>query len=339
MKNKRIHIILFILGLMLLVLFLAALSLGSYQIDFKTLVHIFSGQDTSDPISSNILINFRLPRVLTAVLAGSALAVAGLQMQTVFQNPLAGPYVLGISAGASLGVALLTMSGISIGAGIFGTTSMVVAAWLGSMGVLMLIFLVSSRVHDVLTILILGILFGSAISAVVSILQYFSTATALKSFIIWSLGSLGNTSMEQLKVLGPVVLVGLVIAFMASKRLNVLLTGDKYALSVGMNVNFLLLVVFLSTGLLAGSITAFCGPIGFIGVAVPHIVKIMMRTSNHFYLIPGTILAGADIMLFSDILSKLPGQQQTLPINSVTAVVGIPVIIWIILKNKKLSHS
>ncbi|MBU8892111.1 MAG: iron ABC transporter permease [Bacteroidales bacterium] len=339
--KKQIIFIWIILIITLVGLFITDILLGSVTIPVKEVIKIlFTGQ-TDHSEYFTIVYHFRIPKALTALFAGFALSVSGLQMQTIFKNPLAGPYVLGISAGASLGVAILVM-GISSFAivsqfGVLGNWTIVTAAWLGSGLILFLIMAISARVKDIMTILILGIMFGSATTAVVNILQYFSNESMLKAFVIWTMGSLGGVSLAQLKVLIPGVIIGLIITFLLIKILNAMLVGENYAKSMGMNVRLSRFLVFFSTSLLAGSITAFCGPIGFIGIAVPHIARILFRTANHKSLLPGTMIIGGIVLLFSDIVSQLPGQENTLPINSITALIGIPVIIWIIIKNQKLA--
>ena len=322
-------------------LFITDIILGSVTIPVKEVIKIlFTGQSDRSEYYT-IVYHFRIPKALTALFAGFALSVSGLQMQTIFKNPLAGPYVLGISAGASLGVAILVMgiSSFTIVSqfGVLGNWTIVIAAWLGSGLILFLIMAISVRVKDIMTILILGIMFGSATTAVVNILQYFSNESMLKAFIIWTMGSLGGVSMAQLKVLIPGVIIGLLITFLLIKILNAMLVGENYAKSMGMNVRMSRFLVFFSTSLLAGSVTAFCGPIGFIGIAVPHIARILFKTANHKSLLPGTMIIGGIVLLISDIVSQLPGQENTLPINSITALIGIPVIIWIIIKNQKLA--
>ncbi|MBA7519929.1 Hemin transport system permease protein HmuU [subsurface metagenome] len=260
-------------------------------------------------------------------------------MQTVFRNPLAGPYVLGISAGASLGVAILVLGFSSFFAlgnlQNLGNWAIVIAACLGSALILLLILAVSFRVSDIMTILILGIMFGSATTALVGILQYFSTETMLKAFIIWTMGSLGSVSKMQLNILLFCVIVGTLTAFLSSKMLNALLLGESYAKSMGLNIKLSRIIVFAGTSILAGSVTAFCGPIGFIGIAVPHIARMTFKTSNHLYLFTGTVIIGASLLLISDVISQLPGYEKILPINSVTALLGIPVVIWIIIRKRK----
>ena len=335
----RKHLFIFgVLLIALVLLFLLDLFLGSVRIPFSEIVRILiSGEGKEEWVT--IIYKFRFPKAITALLAGVALSVSGLQMQTVFRNPLAGPYVLGISAGASLGVAILMLgfSSLISASNILniGNWAIVTAAWIGSGLILFLILMVSMRVRDIMTILILGIMFGSATTAVVSILQYFSHETALKAFVVWTMGSLGLVSREQLQVLSFSVIIGLVISFASVKLLNALLLGETYATSLGLNVKASRILIFVSTSILAGSITAFCGPIGFIGIAVPHIARMIFNTADHRILLSGTLVLGGILLLFSDIIAHVPGYDTILPINSVTALVGIPVVIWIIIQNRK----
>lgn len=330
-----------ILIAIVIVLFVADLLLGSIIIPLKSFIALLDGSN-HDEFLNTIFYNFRFPRALTAVAAGIALSVSGLIMQTVFRNPLAGPFVLGISSGASLGVALVIIGFQSVGwlsgFAILSDWTVVAAALLGSGLVLLTLLMVSTRVKDIMTILILGILFSSSVSAIVSILQYFSPEGALKSYVIWTMGNLSNVSGSQLVILWMATLAGVIIALLNGKGLNIMLLGEQYAQTTGTNIFTFRLFIFLATSLLAGSVTAFCGPIGFIGIAVPHIVRLMFKTTNHFILIPGTIIMGAAIMLFSDIIAHVPGSDRILPINSITALLGIPIVIWIILRNRRLSQ-
>lgn len=334
----------FVFGALLILLVVFSfldLFLGSVKIPFADIFQILMGQGSQRPGWENIIFEFRIPKLLTAVLAGAALSVSGLQMQTIFRNPLAGPFVLGISAGASLGVAILVMGFASFFSfnyfDIGGNWLIAIVAWLGAGAVLALIFVVSLRVSDIMTILILGILVGSAVTAVVSILQYFSNESMLKTFIVWTMGSLGGVTQSQLQVLVPTILIGLIISLFSGKTLNVLLLGENYAKSLGLNIRLARLTIFLSTSILAGSITAFCGPIGFIGIAVPHLARMAFNTANHHVLMPASMILGAVVMVAGDIISQLPGSQTSLPINSVTALIGIPVVVYLIIKNQKLS--
>ena len=339
--KRRAYFGFFLLIVVLFAVSILDLFLGSVKIPIPDIVKALTGGATTRPEWSRIIIDFRLPKLITALLAGAALSVSGLQMQTIFRNPLAGPYVLGISAGASLGVAILVMgfsSTVSLQyINLGGNWLIALVAWLGAGAVLALIFLVSMRVSDIMTILILGILIGSAVTAIVSILQYFSNESMLKTFIVWTMGSLGGVTKSQLHVLLPTILLGLFIALFSGKVLNVLLLGENYAKSMGLNIQMTRMIVFFSTSILAGSITAFCGPIGFIGIAVPHLARMTFGTANHNVLVPASMLLGAVVLVASDIVSQLPGSQSNIPINSVTALIGIPVVIYLIVKNKRLS--
>jgi iron complex transport system permease protein len=335
---KLIFIILFFL---IMFLFIMDIVLGSVSFKLTDIIHaIFS---SSDKGLETIIFRFRIPKAITALLVGIALSLSGLQMQTVFRNPMAGPYVLGISSGASLGVAFVIlgfsaqMSPGSIHG--LGNWALVAASWLGAGAVMILIMFISARVRDILTVLILGIMLSSGISAIVSIMQYFSNETMLKAYVIWTMGSLGNLTSQQLKVLFISVSYGVFLTVISVKMLNALLLGESYATSIGLNVKYARILIFAGTSILAGSVTAFCGPIGFIGIAVPHIARIIFRTSDHKILIPATILLGGSVMLLSDIVSQLPGSDTVLPVNSVTSLLGIPVVIWVILRNQKYSGA
>jgi len=266
-----------------------------------------------------------------------------LQMQTIFRNPIAGPDVLGVSSGASLGVAFVilgfsaSISPDSING--VGNWILVIASWIGAGFIMVLIMFISSRVKDIMTILILGIMISSGISAIVIILQYFSNETMLKAYVIWTMGSLGNLTSGQLNVLLISVMAGTLLSLASVKMLNALQLGENYGASIGLNVRLSRVVIFSCTSILAGSVTAFCGPIGFIGIAVPHISRIIFKTSDHKILVPGTILAGGAVMIACDIISQLPGSETVLPVNAVTSLIGIPVVIWVILRNRKFSGT
>jgi iron complex transport system permease protein len=336
---RKTFLIFLILIITLLLLFAADIITGTVKIPLNEIwKSVFSGYSMK-PEWSIIIMDFRLPRAMVAILAGMALAVSGLEMQTYFRNPLAGPYVLGISSGASLGVAILVMgiSVLNLPAGFsLNQWTIVIAAWIGAGLVMMLILAVSARINDNTTILILGILFGSVTMALVSILQYLSSETEVKAFIIWTLGSLGNVTGTQLNIMIPAVIAGLLLSMLSVKSLNALLLGEQYARSMGINIILSRSLIFISTSILAGTITAFCGPIGFIGIAVPHISRLLFSTSDHRIILPGAMITGAVAMLISDIASQLPGSGQILPINSVTAILGIPVVIWIILRKQRI---
>ena len=336
---KRQRILFTGLFLLVVIFLLLDIFFGSVSIKAGDIVRALFTDSESN--FETIIFRFRIPKAITALLVGIALSLSGLQMQTVFRNPMAGPDVLGISSGASLGVAfvILGFSGNISPDNLkgLGDWILVAAAWMGAGAVMLLIMFISSKVKDIMTILILGIMLSSGISAVVTIMQYFSNETMLKAYVIWTMGSLGNLTSNQLNVLLISVSVGILLSFFSTKMLNALLLGENYAGSIGLNVRFARMLIFACTSILAGSVTAFCGPIGFIGIAVPHITRILFRTSDHKILIPGTILTGSSVMLASDIISQLPGSETVLPVNAVTSLIGIPVVIWVILRNKKYS--
>lgn len=304
-------------------LFCVDLSVGAVGIPLRDVIAALTGGDCS-PVTAKIILNIRLIKAVVALLAGAALSVSGLQMQTLFRNPLAGPYVLGISAGASLGVALVVLAGVGSSMGVAG------AAWAGAGAVLLIIAAVGHRIKDIMVILILGMMFSSGVSAVVQILQYVSNDESLKTFVMWTMGSLGDVTAAQLFVLIPAVVAGLLLAIVTIKPLNLLLFGEEYAVTMGLDMRRSRALIFLSTTLLAGTVTAFCGPIGFIGLAMPHVTRLLFRNSDHRILLPGTILTGAAVLLLCDLISKL----FTLPINAITALLGIPIVVWVVIRNK-----
>ena len=335
----KVWLFVFLVALLLLLTGIDLMT-GAVSIPFPRLFNMLAGAGSDYPVWETILFDFRLPKTLTAILAGAALSVSGLQMQTLFRNPLAGPDVLGVSAGAGLGVALVILGFgnyfISHDLGYLGSWTQIIAAWLGAGLVLLLIMFVSLRMRDVMTILILGILFGSAASALVSILQYFSQQSALKAFVIWSMGSVGNLSGTQLRVLSISLAAGFVLTIATMKLLNALLLGETYSRSMGVNIRYARLLVFLSTSILSGSITAFCGPVAFIGIAVPHLARLLFNSANHAILVPVSMILGSILMLLADIISQLPGSGILLPVNSVTALLGIPVVVWVIVYNRRM---
>lgn len=339
--GKRARYIFTILLALVAVFLILDVLFGSVNIKAAEVIRAIFGHTGNS--YETIILKFRLPKAITAIIVGVALSLSGLQMQTVFRNPMAGPDVLGISSGASLGVAfvILGFSGNISPESLngLGNWILVTASWVGAGAVMLLIMVISSRVKDILTILILGIMLSSGISAIVTILQYFSNETMLKAYVIWTMGSLGNLTSGQLNVLLISILAGVTLSLFSSKMLNALLLGENYAESIGLNVKLARSVIFIGTSILAGSVTAFCGPIGFIGIAVPHMVRILFKTSDHKILIPGTILMGAVVMLASDIISQLPGSESVLPVNAVTSLIGIPVVIWVILNKRKYSVS
>ena len=307
-------------------LFLLDLVVGAVRIPVGDVWAALTGGDCPRT-TAKIVLNIRLIKAVVALLAGAALSVSGLQMQTLFRNPLAGPYVLGISSGASLGVALVVLAGVgsSIGAAS--------AAWAGAAAVLFVIAAVGHRIKDIMVILILGMMFSSGVGAVVQILQYLSKEEALKAFVIWTMGSLGDVTVQQLAVLVPSVVIGLLLAIATIKPLNLLLFGEEYAVTMGLDIRRSRRLLFLSTTLLAGTVTAFCGPIGFVGLAMPHVARMLFRNSDHRVLLPGTLLSGASVLLLCDLVSKL----FTLPINAITALLGIPIVVWMVLRSKSMT--
>ena len=314
------------LAALTLVLFLLDLAVGAVAVPLGDVWAALTGGDCPRA-TAKIILNIRLIKAVVALLAGAALSVSGLQMQTLFRNPLAGPYVLGISSGASLGVALVVLAGVGSSIGIAG------AAWLGAAIVLVVIAAVGHRIKDIMVILILGMMFSSGIGAVVQILQYVANDESLKMFVIWTMGSLGDVTFNQLAVLIPSIIAGLLLAVITIKPLNLLLFGEEYAVTMGLNVRRSRGLLFLSTTLLAGTVTAFCGPIGFIGLAMPHVTRMLFRNSDHRVLVPGTVLSGASVLLLCDLVSKL----FTLPINAITALLGIPIVVWVVLRNKSVT--
>lgn len=333
MNNSKIYTL--ILITLTVVLFILDLSIGAEFINPKESLSSLLGLNTEHSV---IIDNFRLPRVLTAILSGIALSLSGLIMQTTFRNPLAGPYVLGISGGAGLGVAIVTLSaGLFSGYTFTSNWSITIAAWIGSGLVLLVIFYASLKVKDIMTLLVFGILLGAAISAIIGILQYFSEAAQLKTFVLWTFGNLESVTKSQLPILIISVLAGVIISLTLMKSLNGLLLGEEYATTMGINIKTTRILIFTATGILTGTITAFCGPIGFLGIAVPHVVRMIYKTNDHKVLIPSTILFGSIVMLISDIISQLPGTEYKLPINSITALFGIPIIVWLIIKNRRIS--
>lgn len=325
--------ILFIsLTVLLTLLFVADLSFGSIHIPLSEVKNVFFG-GSYDNINSEILLNFRLPKAITAILAGASLSVAGLMMQTLFRNPLAEPYILGVSSGASLGVALVMMSTAVLPAVFISSGwGMILAAVIGAALVLLLVVGVSFKVQNSVSLLIVGIMFGTIASSLVSMLQYFSNPDAIKLFIMWNMGSLSAVTWEYLQILVPTVIAGLLLAIILTKKLNGLLLGENYARGLGIPILQTRVLIVAATGILAGAITAFTGPIAFVGVAIPHIARGIFRTAQHQILMPACVLLGASLILICDIISQIP--IHTLPINTISALFGAPVIIWIILKRK-----
>ncbi len=327
------HFLLFsFFGILLLVLFVFDLLWGSIRIPLSEILTIVGG-DKSNVVYTEILLNFRLPKAITAILAGTALSVAGLMMQTLFRNPLADPYILGVSSGASLGVALITMAASFWPLAVVTSGwSQVIAAVIGAALVLMLVVSVSTKVQNAVTLLIVGIMFGTIASSVVNVLQNFSNPDAIKLFVMWTLGSLSAVTWAHMQILLPTVLLGLGIAFYLQKSLDGMLLGENYARGLGVSVLRTRILIVVATGILAGAVTAFTGPIAFVGIAIPHIARGLFRTSSHRILLPASALCGASLILICDIVAQIP--VYALPINTISSLFGAPIIIWIILKRK-----
>lgn len=333
MRNRS-TILFCILSALVVLLFAADIAVGSVNIALSDIWAALTGGEC-DAVTARIIIDIRLIKAIIAILAGAALSVSGLQMQTLFRNPLAGPYVLGVSSGASLGVALFILGAPLLGftaSPLLSTLGTAGAAWLGAAAILALVASVSRRIKDIMVILILGMMIGSAVSAIVQILQYLSNEEALKSFIVWTMGSLGDVTSSQLLLVAPAIIAGLIIAVSVIKPMNMLLLGESYARTMGLNIQRTRTLILLSTTLLAGTVTAFCGPIGFIGLAIPHVARILFRNADHRILLPSAALSGAIALLVCDIFSKL----LTLPVNTITALLGIPIVIWVVIKNKNI---
>ncbi|MFD2909481.1 iron chelate uptake ABC transporter family permease subunit [Flavobacterium ardleyense] len=336
---KKQKILFTLLLLAVVFLFLVNISLGSVSIPLKEVVKGIFGQEMNKESWEIILWNFRFPKAITAILVGIGLSMSGLLMQTLFRNPLAGPYVLGLSSGGSLGVAF-----VILGTGLLPTYlsslflssyGLVLASSLGAFLVLLAVLLVSQKLKDTMAILIVGLMFGSFTSAIVSVLAYFTTAEKLQKFTFWSMGSISNLTWQEISILSSLTFIGIAISFTVIKPLNALLLGEKYAKSIGVNYKKTRFLIIVATSILAGSITAFAGPIAFIGLAVPHMAKLLFQTSNHLILFWSTLLLGAIVMLVCDTIAQVPGNDLTLPINAVTSVIGAPIVIWLLVRKKR----
>ena len=318
MNNQRHSVWFVLLSILVLVLFFADILIGSVSISLNEIIQVFTGQLPTDTPQSIIILQSRLPKALTAILAGCALPVAGLLMQTFFRNPVAGPDILGVSAGSSLLVALVMLTvGTWFSMDVFSNVGIILAAIVGAMLVLFIILGVAARVRDSVTLLIFGLMFGMAISAVVGVLQYYSSQGALKLFIMWTFGSLSGVTWSQLYILAVIVIIGLLLAVTQIKALNLLLLGEQYATSLGLNIRKSKIFIILTTGLLTGAITAFCGPIAFIGIAVPHLARMIFKVNSHAIILPASVLLGICILLICDIIAQTPGNDGVLPINAI----------------------
>jgi iron complex transport system permease protein len=336
LKNRNATLFL-ILSLLLLLTLLLNIAFGQVAIPFKEVFQTLYGGNSSKVTWDYIIINYRLPKAIVAILVGIGLSISGLLMQTLFRNPLAGPYVLGLSSGSSLGVAFVVMGSSFLG---FQLSEMgfgiILASCLGSFLVLFLVLLLSQRLRDSATILIVGLMFSSFTSAFVGVLTYFSSAEQLQKFTFWSMGNIGNLSWQSILILAICVFLGTVMSLFSLKSLDALLLGENYAKSMGLNIKKSRFMIIIATSILSGSITAFAGPIAFVGLAVPHLSKLLFQTSNHKILFWSTILIGAIIMLFCDMVSQLPGFDFTLPINAITSIIGAPIVIWLLVRKRSI---
>lgn len=339
--SKSLFSFLGVLAVLLIVVFIN-ISLGSVSIPLKDLFSaIFTGE-SSKTSWTYIILEYRLPKALTAIMVGSGLGISGLLMQTFFRNPLAGPYVLGLSSGAGLGVAILLMGSSLLGLGMgnalwFSRTAIVLASSIGSFMVMIAILMTSVKIKDSMALLIIGLMFASLTGAVVNVLSYFSTSDELQQFVFWSLGSLGDLTWFEVGILGIFWFIGIMMCLFLIKPLDALLIGEPYAKSLGVNIRILRYMTVLATCILTGSITAFAGPIAFVGLAIPHLVRLILKTNKHLLMIPAVCLGGAILMLICDSIAQLPGSNYTLPINAVTSFFGAPVVIWLIVKSRELN--
>lgn len=328
------------LAVVLAIVFVLQLLFGSVSIPFASIFSIVSGNTIQNEAWRNIIIESRLPGAMAALLAGAGLSVSGLQMQTMFRNPVAGPYVLGISAGASLGVAILIMASTAMGINsevrLMSSWSIIIAAAVGAVLIFLVNFAISFRLNDVVAILIIGLMIGGGISALIEIMQSVTSNEALKQYVLWTFGSFRYVNLSQIGYMAAVVAIGLVFSFALSKPLNLLLLGDTYATTSGLNVQRAKILVVLCTSILAGSITAFCGPIGFVGLAVPHLARSIFKSADHRVLTPACAVIGAIICCICNIVSSTPGTDYILPVNAITSLLGAPIVIWIILKQRRL---
>ena len=336
MKQPHAHItFLFVtLGIVAILLLLTDMATGDTFIPISKVWAVLTGGEC-DEMTRNILLSIRFVRVVVAGLIGIALSVSGLQMQTVFQNPLADPYLLGVSSGAGLGVALFILGAPLLGWTAFPllqSIGIIGSGWIGTAVILLGVAVISRKVKNILGVLIMGVMTGYVAGAIIQILQYMSSAEQLKVFTLWSMGSLGHITMTQLAIMAPIVCIGLVVSIACIKPLNLLLLGENYARTMGMNIKRSRTLIFISTALLTGTVTAFCGSVGFIGLAVPHITRLLFNNADHRVLVPGTILTGLIGMLLCDIIAK----KFLLPVNCITALLGVPVILWVIAKNLRI---
>jgi len=331
----------------LLAVLMLSLAWGSVSIPLEQIMLILLGGEADRAAWTNIVLKFRLPKALTAMLAGMALSASGLMMQTFFRNALAGPFVLGVSSGASLGVALVVLSTTAVagrfasqaGLGLTGDLLLSLAAGLGAGITMALVLLVSARIRSSMTLLILGLMFGYLAAALVSLLLYFAVPERIQAYINWTFGTFSGVTWEQLPILGLTVIGGLLLAGGLAKPLNALLLGENYARSLGIHLGWLRLGIVSATSLLAGAVTAFCGPIAFIGIAVPHLCRALFRSADHGLLLPAAMVTGAIVALLAALMAELPGNNLVLPLNAVTALLGAPVVMGVILRQRHFERA
>ncbi|WP_405416198.1 FecCD family ABC transporter permease [Maribacter sp. Asnod1-A12] len=324
----------------LLTCFVINISLGSVSISFFDTIKVLFGSVSEDSSNSYIIWQYRLPKAITAILVGGGLSLSGLLMQTLFRNPLAGPYVLGISSGASLGAAIIIM-GSSLFTGFFAFSAfnditLAITSSIGSFLVLILVLVVAAKIKDTMSLLIIGLMFGSITAAIVSVLSYFTKAEKLQQYIFWSFGSLGNLTWLQILIVASCTITGITLSIITIKPLNAFLLGENYAKSLGIQLQKSRYLIIIATGLLAGGITAFAGLIAFVGIAVPHITRQMFHTTDHKIQIPAVLCCGAILMLICDTIAQLPGSVSVLPINAITSILGAPVVIWLLVRKRKM---
>jgi iron complex transport system permease protein len=337
--KKRNQWSLVLLSLGLIAVLITDISLGSVWISPKEFVDFVFNGTTGKESHDIIIADFRFPKAFTGLFAGAGLAIAGLIMQTLFRNPLAGPFVLGISSGASLGVAMVILASLTILGIEPGKLAVMTAGGIGAGAVMMLVLAVAARTKDNMSLLIIGLMIGSLTAAIISIMQFYSDARQLQVFMLWSYGSLTNLNWDELYIFIPVIIAGILLASIIAPTLNVFLLSENYASSMGVRVSVIRIWMIIITSLLAGVITAFCGPIAFIGIAVPHLTRILLNTSNHKILIPATALVGSIILVLCDLIATLPLSEKTLPINAVTSLIGAPIVIWLILNRRNISKT
>ena len=344
-RTQTQNILFLLLFLLLLAAIASSLMLGSVKIPLTQTLRVLFGQPVEKNAWVTIILQYRVPKVITALLAGAALSISGLQMQTLFQNPLADPYILGISSGASLGVALIILSVgttgslLMAGIGLLGDLGIAAAAFVGSVLILVFIIFVSQRAKTSTMMLLIGLMISYITSAFVSLLIYFSLPEKVHTYLSWTFGSFGGVTWSQIKIMAPALIIGFIIAIGLSKSLNALLLGEKYAQTMGMSIKRTRLWIVISASLLTGIITAFCGPIGFLGIAIPHIARALFKSADHKILIPASFLLGSIMAIVADIIAQTPGQQQVLPLNVVTAVLGAPVVLWVLLRNQRTGNG